>query len=61
MSEKQIREEILKIQKKYYTPTSKIANDLGVDKSLLYRWLGAKDEVSPRVLALLEQWVKERL
>ena len=62
MSEKEIRIEILKIQEKFYTPTSKIAEATKVDRSLLSRMLNEKFDkpMYKNVLNKLEIWLKGR-
>jgi len=63
MTEEEIRIEILKIQYKYYTPISKIAKAVDIDRSLLSRMLSKKFEkpMYINVLSKLEVWLKERM
>lgn len=62
MNEKEIRLEILKIQKKYYTPTSKIAEACDVDRSLLSRMLNQTFDrpMYSDILVRLEKWLEDR-
>lgn len=62
MNEDQIRLEILKIQEKYYTPTSKIAEATKIDRSLLSRMLNKKFDkpMYQNVLDKLEVWLSNR-
>lgn len=62
MSEKEIRDEILKIQEKYFTPTSKIAESACVDRTLLSRMLNQTFEkgMYPNILKNLEKWLESR-
>lgn len=61
MREEEIRSYIQKIQEKYYTPTAKIAKAIGVDSSLVNKFIHQKIEPSDRLLKLLEAWVSERI
>lgn len=63
MNEEQIRIEILKIQDKYYTPTSKIAEASGVDRSLLSKMMNEsfEKEMYISVLDKLIIWLKGRM
>ncbi|MFT5872865.1 MAG: hypothetical protein ACI8WT_001803 [Clostridium sp.] len=63
MSEEQIRNEILKIQEKYYTPNSKISMASGVNRSLISQMLNQKFEgaMYKSVLDKLEIWLQGRM
>ncbi|MTI65146.1 MAG: hypothetical protein FH753_00900 [Firmicutes bacterium] len=63
MTEEQIRTEILKIQNKYYTPTSKIAKDCDVNRSLISQMLNQKFDkpMYKNVLESLEEWLQDRM
>ena len=61
MKEEEIRNYIQQIQSKYYTPTSKIAKAIGVDSSLVNKFIHEKIQPSDRLLKLLESWIRERI
>ena len=61
MSEEEIRKYIQEMQDKYYTPTAKIAKDIGVDSSLVNKFMHQKINPSDRLLKLLESWIRERI
>lgn len=62
MTLEEIREEILKIQEKYYTPNSKIANACKVDKTTLCQLLNGKLTygVGLDKVLRLQKWIKDR-
>lgn len=61
--EQQIRSNLQKIQAKYYTPTSKIANDIKFHPSIVNRFINDKmtENPSDRLLNALNEWVKNRI
>ena len=61
MSEEEIRKHIQEMQDKYYTPTAKIAKAIGVDSSLVNKFMHQKINPSDRLLKLLESWIRERI
>lgn len=61
MSEEEIRKYIQEMQDKYYTPTAKIAKAIGVDSSLVNKFMHQKINPSDRLLKLLESWIRERI
>lgn len=62
MKENEIRLEILKIQSKYYTPTSKISDASGVDRALLSKFLNESLDrpMYPNMLQKLQEWLEDR-
>lgn len=64
MMEQEIRDELQKIQAKWYTPTAKIAKDIHVDTSLVNRFINNKFQdgarASERLLRSLEAWINAR-
>ena len=61
MSEEEIRKHIQEMQDKYYTPSAKIAKAIGVDSSLVNKFMHKKINPSERLLKLLETWIRERI
>ena len=63
MNEQEIRVEILKIQDKYYTPTSKIAEATNTHRSLLSKMLNDNfgKPMYKNVLDKLETWLLIRI
>ena len=65
MSEQEIRFKLRAIQDKYYTPTSKIAEDINMAQSYVGRFINdrmqEKETASPKLLSRLEKWIKGRM
>ena len=61
MSEEEIRKHIQEMQNKFYTPSAKIAKAIGVDSSLVNKFMHQKINPSERLLKLLESWIRERI
>ena len=49
------------MQNKFYTPSAKIAKAIGVDSSLVNKFMHQKINPSERLLKLLESWIRERI
>ena len=61
---KTIGEQLRAIQRIYYTPTSRISRDTGVNQStlsLIINYLELDYSVSDEKLEKLESWIKERI
>lgn len=58
----EIREELIKIQKKYYTPSSKIARDIKVDNAVICKLINNKLDFNPSltVILRLQKWLEDR-
>ncbi|MDU1822377.1 hypothetical protein [Clostridium sp.] len=62
MTLEKIREELIKIQKKYYTPSSKIARDIKVDNAVICKLINNKLDFNPSltVILRLQKWIEDR-
>lgn len=65
MTEEQIRKQLRAVQAKWHTPISKIAKDIGLDKSLVSRFVNDKmqenERPSKNLLNLLQNWILARI
>ena len=62
--EQKIRECLQEVQRKWYTPTSKIANDINIHQSLVSKFINDNMQggriPSENLMDRLENWLKER-
>ncbi|MFR5642722.1 MAG: hypothetical protein ACLTK7_06115 [Clostridium paraputrificum] len=62
MTLEEMRKELVKIQEKYYTPSSKIARDIKVDNAVICKLINNKLDFNPSltVILRLQKWIEER-
>lgn len=63
MNQEQIREILIAIQTKWFTPNSAIARGAGIDGALVSKLINDKLEqpLSINCLSRLENWIEERM